>query len=143
MSPHARGMSRRQLWKRLGLLTSGVGLVSLLQGCGSEESAQADQEVIIAMDDQLRFVPDHVTVRPGQTVTWHNGGSMVHTATSDPAKAQNPENGKVPDDASAWDSGLIRAGESWSVTLAVAGDYRYFCLPHEAAGMVGTITVED
>jgi plastocyanin len=61
---------------------------------------------------------------------------------NDPAKAQKPEHSALPQGAPAWDSGLLRAGQAWTHTFDVAGDYTYFCIPHESMGMIGTITVK-
>jgi plastocyanin len=37
---------------------------------------------------------------------------------------------------------LNAPGETFSVKLTAAGDYTYFCEPHQGAGMVGKITVQ-
>ena len=42
----------------------------------------------------------------------------------------------------AFDSGFIPPGGDYSYTFTVPGRYRYFCLPHEKAGMVGVIVVK-
>jgi plastocyanin len=47
----------------------------------------------------------------------------------------------LPDGAQPWDSGIITGGQTYSHTFDVAGQYSYFCIPHEALGMVGKITV--
>lgn len=121
----------------------GAGVLPMLQACGDGSARQAEEgDLTIEMNDDIRFAPDSLTLRAGQTVTWRNTGSMVHTSTCDPATAQRPEHAVRPDGAEPWDSGLIRAGESWSRRFDVPGEYRYFCTPHEAAGMIGSIVVE-
>lgn len=41
-----------------------------------------------------------------------------------------------------WDSGfLVNDRDRFEITLTVEGVYDYFCLPHEAGGMVGRIVV--
>src|SRR5690606_37858162 len=72
-----------------------------------------------------------------------NASSMVHTATADPALAANPDNVQLPAGAEPFDSGFLTAGQRFSYTFTVAGEYRYVCLPHEFAGMIGTITVNE
>lgn len=102
--------------------------------------------VTIEMTDGIRFSPDAVTIQKGQTVTWVNNSSMPHTSTDDPTKnpvaTDHPEYSVLPEGATAWDSGILQPGESFSVTFDVAGDYTYFCLPHALSGMIGSITVE-
>lgn len=36
----------------------------------------------------------------------------------------------------------VQPGESFSKTFDVPGTYRYFCIPHEMQGMLGTAIVE-
>ena len=38
--------------------------------------------------------------------------------------------------------GRIGQDETYGHTFEVAGDYPYFCIPHERAEMVGTVVVE-
>lgn len=142
--PVANTITRRQLTKRVGFAFAGFGLLPLLQACGSDGGAtdRADAEHVVEMNDQFKFVPNQLTVRAGQTVTWRNVGNLVHTSTSDQRAAQRAEDAKLPAGAEPWDSGLIRRGESWSHIFDVPGEYSYFCMPHEAAGMVGTLIVE-
>jgi plastocyanin len=87
------------------------------------------------------FDPIGVHVQPGQTIRWTNrdpGNS--HTVTAyHPATFDRPL--RIPVGAKPWDSGYLLPGESFSVTLTVAGIYDYYCVPHEHAGMVGRIVV--
>jgi len=80
-------------------------------------------------------------VRVGQAVTWRNAGSVAHTVTDDPAKAQDKSHARLPAGAQAWDSGNLEGGQTFSRTFDTAGDYAYFCIPHEVLGMVGTLSV--
>ena len=122
----------------------GLGMLPVLQACGNGSAREASGEnPVVDMNDQMQFVPATLTIRAGQTVTWRNTGAMVHTSTGDPATAQRPEHAVLPDGAAPWDSGLIRKGESWSHTFDVAGEYVYFCTPHAAAGMIGSLIVEE
>ena len=86
------------------------------------------------------FDPIGLWVAPGTTVRWVVEAN-VHTAT-----AYHPANGgrplRIPERARPWDSDyLVEPGQSFAVLLTVEGTYDYFCLPHEAAGMVGRIIV--
>jgi plastocyanin len=36
---------------------------------------------------------------------------------------------------------IIEAGGSYQHTFDIAGTYEYFCIPHEGAGMIGTVEV--
>lgn len=95
----------------------------------------------VTMSDALRFEPADFTIRKDTTVTWHNATSIVHTVTDDPSLASNKADAALPPGAQAWDSGDIAPGGSFSHTFDTPGTYKYFCKPHELAGMLGTITV--
>jgi plastocyanin len=110
-----------------GLLVMAAG-ASLLVASMAQVALAAPSEqtaVRIGMSDANVFAPAAVTVAPGTTVTWVNNGG-VHSSQSD----------------GRWDSGLLTAaGATFSFTFNTPGTYSYYCLPHRALGMVGTITV--
>lgn len=136
-------MTRRRLLRRAGLAVASLAVLPILQACKNGGAREAAEESpVIDMNDHMQFVPARLTIQAGQSVTWRNGGAMIHTSTCDPAIAQRAEHAVLPDGAEPWDSGLIRAGESWSRRFDVAGEYTYFCTPHEAAGMIGSLIVE-
>ncbi len=97
------------------------------------------------------FQPDEVTIDVGESVAWMNDGSRSHTVTAYDAGV--PDGGKffASGDYSsetrareAWlaeDGGAIYPGEGYEHTFEVPGRYWYFCIPHEAAGMVGEVLV--
>lgn len=96
------------------------------------------------MNDQLHFDPHELAIKVGDVVTWTTVGAIPHTSTADPEKANNPEEHvELPEGAEPWDSGIVNQGESWSRTFDVPGEYVYFCIPHEAAGMVASLTVTE
>ena len=106
-------------------------------------SAASGQTHIVEMTNQLEFVPDDLTIKVGDTVTWVTVvGAVPHTSTCDPEKAINPEEHvQLPEGAETWDSGIVNQDEEFSHTFEVPGGYTYFCIPHEAAGMVASLTV--
>src|SRR5690606_35600387 len=60
----------------------------------------------------------------------------------DPSKAVSADNVEQPAGAEPFDSGNIDRRRTWSHTFTVPGTYRYVCVPHELAGMVGVVVVE-
>lgn len=89
----------------------------------------------------LQFVPAKLTIHVGDRVVWQNVSDVAHTVTTLRSKASNPRHASVPKGVKGWDSGFVFKGERYARTFAIAGMYRYFCIPHEGAGMVGTIVV--
>ncbi len=108
----------------------------------SAPSGAAAGGATVTMTDQLKFEPATLTISKGTKVTWRNTGQVAHTVTDDPSKAADKSHAALPSGAQPWDSGMINAGQEYSRTFDVPGTYKYFCIPHEAAGMVGTIIVQ-
>jgi plastocyanin len=82
-------------------------------------------------DNPEFFVPAEATVKAGETVTWKNEDTAIHTATS----------GKDATPDGEFDTSLISPGQS-SKSIPMPdepGQYSYFCTLHP--WMEGTITV--
>ena len=95
----------------------------------------------VQMTDALTFEPATMTIPRGTSVTWRNTSQVAHTVTDDPSKAAISADAVLPAGTQPWDSGSIDPTGTYSHTFDVPGTYRYFCQPHEAAGMVGTLVV--
>jgi len=74
------------------------------------------------------FIPNSVTVHPGDTVTWSNDDTAAHTVTSGTAK-DGPDGN--------FDSSLFMAGTTFSHKFDTLGNYPYFCMVHP--WMVGNV----
>ena len=79
----------------------------------------------------LTFVPDTLTIAPGDTVEWVWTGGP-HTVTSGA--------GCIPD--GLFDLPLDSLSPLASFTFNSVGDFDYYCIPHCSVGMTGVITVE-
>lgn len=112
-------------------------------GPRESEALPRGEPVRVEMDNRLRYLPDTVRIPAGATIRWVNVSDLIHTVTADPGKAFRRENVRLPESASPFDSGDLRPGDSFTHTFTVPGVYRYFCVPHEVAGMVGVVIVAD
>jgi plastocyanin len=74
--------------------------------------------------DGLKYEPETLTVKRGETVVWVNKDPFPHTVTA----------------KGAFDSHDIAAGKSWKYTARKAGEYPYICTLHP--NMKGTLKVE-
>ena len=97
--------------------------VLILFVLGSIELARAATHTVTVAN--FAFSPPTVTITAGDTVTWTNEDSAVHTATST---------------TGAFDSGDLAQGESYSFTFTTPGTYAYLCTPHP--DMTGEIVVQ-
>ena len=101
-----------------------------------------EADAVVEMSGDLAFQPANLTIEAGERVEWRNVSDLPHTVTADVQKAADASHVALPEGAESFDSGFIQAGGSYSRTFDVPGVYRYFCIPHEGAGMVATLTVE-
>jgi plastocyanin len=124
-----------------------IFFASVSLAAGSQAFAECDpSEPLVITIKNMKFDPRDAVACAGQTIRWVNAESnaaMVHTVTADPALAKLPDSAALPEGAEPFDSGQIKPGESFEQVLTVAGDYRYFCKPHERMGHKGTISVVE
>ncbi len=91
-------------------------------------------------------------MKKGDTVAWKHVGGEADSVT---AKVD-----AIPEGASFWASGgfesqdaaetgwengngAVQSGQSYVHTVETTGTHAYYCIPHAAAGMEGTIVVEE
>ena len=109
----------------------------------AREGPAPSDTAVVGMDNRLRFLPDTVRIEVGQAVRWENSSDLMHTVTADPARAALESSVRLPDGASTFDSGDLAPGAAWTRVFTAPGTYKYFCVPHERAGMVGWVIVEE
>lgn len=79
------------------------------------------------------FVPNEITVKSGDTVTWVNAQDDMHNVMSE----------SVPKGVEPFESPMLeKNGQKWSRTFTQSGTYAFHCHPHAAAGMRGTVIVD-
>lgn len=120
-----------------------VALFVVMSACAGSGDAT------VKMTADQRFEPAQLTVRAGETISFRNTSSETHTVTAYgqglPEGAGYFSSGDLPSEEAARNNlgtALIARGGSYELTLEQPGTYRYFCIPHEEAGMKGTIVVE-
>ena len=140
-------------------LIAAIAMAGALAACGGDDETDAGRQPaaeptpaagsndasgapVVDMTDGLKFEPAEITVSVGDRVQWRNVGNIAHTVTTDPSKVADPEGVSVPSGVRPWDSGLLGGDETFSRTFDKPGTYRYVCIPHEGARMVGIIVVE-
>lgn len=136
------------------IAAAGLGLVGALIAWPSDpDPAETDPLVVgrsaeagttlvtVGMTDRLTFEPKAISMQAGETVTWKNTSQLIHTVTADASKAGKPSSVELPEGATPFDSGTMQPGATFSHTFDTPGTYRYFCIPHQGANMVGTVTV--
>ncbi len=99
----------------------------------------------------FRFEPAELTIKAGDTVRWINASGFPHNvafyADSIPRGAASTVDELMPADGKLGSLNgrlLTELGDEFEIDFlnAPSGSYRYFSVPQEAMGMVGTITIE-
>lgn len=98
-----------------------TGLVSGITAAAADATPATHKVVIEAM----RFDPQELTVKVGDTIVWINHDPFPHTATAADKK---------------FDSREIAAGRFWKYTVRKAGVLAYACSLHPT--MLGKLRVE-
>ena len=95
------------------------------------------------------FEPANFTVHPGDIVEFTNVSGFPHNIGFDPAHvpagAQAILQKNMPNSSGNLLGPMMQqANQKYRVSFAgaPAGTYSYYCLPHRALGMTGTITVQ-
>ena len=129
--------------KKCGLLLGAViATVMLTLAMHAATGAKQEGNVITVRMEGKKFVPPQITIKSGDTVEWVNEpDGRKHQVTTDPQQAMDAGNVSIPKDAKPFDSGTVKAGESYRYRFTVPGTYRYSCPPHEMSGMMGTVVV--
>ena len=115
------------------------------------DSVPADADHVVDLQ-AVAFDPETITVQVGDTVAWEHAAGEPHNVVA--------YEGEIPEAATYWASGgfeseeaaregwengvgAVQEGQAYVHTFETAGEHGYFCVPHEAAGMVGTVVVEE
>ena len=122
-----RSFAQGERFGRLHLRAAVVGACGLMWmgAVGTIETAiaaaPAAHTVVI---EGVKFEPETLTVKRGETVVWVNKDPFPHTVTA----------------KGAFDSHDIAGGKSWKYVARKTGEYAYICTLHP--GMKGTLKVE-
>ncbi len=87
-------------------------------------------DVTMGSNGNLVFEPNDISISVGETVHFVNGMLPPHNIIVEGRADLSRE------------SLMFNPGESQDIKFADAGDYDFFCGPHQGAGMIGTIHVE-
>ncbi|MFB6108532.1 MAG: plastocyanin/azurin family copper-binding protein [Haloplanus sp.] len=137
--------------RRRFLAALGTAAVASTTGCAALTSVAGHVDGDVDMS-AISFHPGTYHATAGESVTWYNNSARAHSVTAYenqiPDGADYFASGGYDSEAAAreaWDglNGALTNGDSYSHTFEVPGSYTYFCIPHEKAGMVGQVLVEE
>ncbi len=88
----------------------------------------------------LVFVPAKLTVKPGEKISWVMNKAGPHNAIFDTNNSPDRNTAKSLSENKL----LVKPGDTVVIEVpgnAKPGDYKFHCAPHQAAGMVGVLTI--
>ena len=87
-------------------------------------------DVTMGSNGNLVFEPNDISISVGETVHFVNGMLPPHNIIVEGRADLSRE------------ALMFNPGESQDIKFADAGDYDFFCGPHQGAGLIGTVHVE-
>ena len=105
----------------------GAGTTEQPADTGAGGGAAAGRTVQVGMQD-IKYVPNAVRVKTGDTVRWTNSDSVTHTVTKKGGPGEK------------FDSGNMAVGAKYAQKFDTPGKVDYFCKIHP--NQRGTVTVE-
>jgi plastocyanin len=132
--------------KLIPVLCACFALALVAAGCGSSDDKKSDSNSTPAKSNtpaakapvaggvaavsikDVKFDPDTITVKKGQTVKWTNNDGFAHTVT------------KTAGPGAKFDSGDVGGGKTYEQKFDTAGTIDYVCTIHP--GQKGKIVVQ-
>lgn len=102
------------------------------QSASSSSASETAMGQNVVKISAVGFTPKDITIKAGESVTWINNDTTMHTVNSNP----HP----VHTDYPPLNLGLIKPGEQKSLTFPKAGKYGYH--DHLNPSLLGTVTVQ-
>ena len=128
-----------------------VAAATLVARSGAEADAPPQTHVVRMVQEgtAYRFEPANLTIKTGDRIRFVNVSGGPHNVSFDPAKVPDDVekvlSAAMPNQIQAlWGPLLTEANADYTVSFAGVkpGSYEYFCMPHMAMNMKGTITVQ-
>lgn len=134
-APAVPRMAVKASLKDMGIAVATTAAAGLLAG-----SAMGMEVLMGSEDGSLVFIPREFTVAAGEEIVFKNNAGFPHNVVFD-------EDSVPPGvDATAIsmpEEELLEApGETYKVKLTEKGTYKFYCTPHQGAGMVGKVNVQ-
>ena len=114
------------------------------------QSSEVHEVMMELVDGSYIYTPLSLTIRVGDTVRWINASGGPHNvafyADQIPEGAEDPLNAAMSNRLGNLNGELLVAPDAvYEIVFAgtPVGDYGYFCLPHEALGMIASLTIEQ
>ncbi|AOY81969.1 plastocyanin [Moorena producens JHB] len=121
------------MFKKLGLVLASLllAIATFAMSVAPATAATVEVKMGASGNPPLKFVPDSVTISPGDTVKWVNNRMGPHNVIF-----------RGPGAEKSHKKFAFKPGESFTATFDKPGTYNYVCQPHSGAGMKGEVIVQ-
>ena len=124
--------------KKLGVLLSTILLVIASFVIFATPASAETYTIKMGTDSGLlKFEPETLTIKAGDTVKWVNNKLSPHNVVFDSSKLDEAVATKM-----THKDLLFAPGESFTTTFNEPGEYPFYCEPHRGAGMAGKVIVQ-
>ena len=137
------------MWRLLRTIALGVGVSALAAAPAAAQATHLVRLVADASKDTYRFEPAALTVRPNDVIVFRVSTGAPHSIVFE-GEGLSPGvrgaiNSAMPGRSGDLSSPLLTAvGKEYRMVVpqVPAGSYQFYCLPHRAYDMRGTVTIE-
>lgn len=117
----------------------GVAVAATAASALLASNALAIEVLLGSSGGELVFEPSSFSIPAGETIVFKNNAGFPHNVVFD--EDEVPSGVDVAKISMSEEDLLNAPGETYSVSLPEKGTYKFYCSPHQGAGMVGTVTV--
>jgi plastocyanin len=137
------------MWRRLRTIALGIGVSALAATSAAAQTTHVVRLIGDAGKDDYRFAPAALTVRPNDVIVFRVATGAPHSIVFE-GEGLSPGvrgaiNSAMPGRSGDLSSPLLTAvGKEYRMVVpqVPAGTYQFYCLPHRAYDMRGSITIE-
>ena len=137
------------MWRLLRTIALGIGVSALAAAAAAAQTTHEVRLIADAGKDDYRFAPAALTVRPNDVIVFRVATGAPHSIVFE-GEGLSPGvrgaiNSAMPGRSGDLSSPLLTAvGKEYRMVVpqVPAGTYPFYCLPHRAYDMRGSITVE-
>jgi plastocyanin len=137
------------MWRRLRTIALGIGVIVVVAAPAVAQTTHVVQLIADARKDDYRFAPAALTVRPSDVIIFRVTTGAPHSIVFE-GEGLSPGvrgaiNSAMPGRSGDLSSPLLTAvGKEYRMVVPQVppGSYQFYCLPHRAYDMRGTVTIE-
>jgi plastocyanin len=137
------------MWRRLRTIALGIGVIVVVAAPAAAQTTHVVQLIADARRDDYRFAPAALTVRPSDVIIFRVTTGAPHSIVFE-GEGLSPGvrgaiNSAMPGRSGDLSSPLLTAvGKEYRMVVPQVppGSYQFYCLPHRAYDMRGTVTIE-